>query len=229
MTSISTILALLFVASPAATPAAKPAATGTPAKPANARAVPLRRGIPKLAPGQVWISSIPVGLEVRQGDRPMTGKVLGRTPIVVDTPVRPAHLTVVLPTKEGGGALPSQAELIDFTAHVTHSTQLGKEDLSRAITYRFETGSRPTAIALFQSRNASLSDWAKQYPRGINFRFADGDVRKELAAKRVPAGFVALGIELLHRGGKIALPAANGWIIAQVTPTGRVEIADAPK
>ncbi|MDQ5872343.1 MAG: hypothetical protein M3547_09090 [Acidobacteriota bacterium] len=58
------------------------AAPPMPAAPRrNAPAV--KYGIPRLSPGQLWVSSIPAGLEVRIGKDPVSGRVVGRTPVVV--------------------------------------------------------------------------------------------------------------------------------------------------
>ena len=189
-------------------------------------------GIPRLAPGQVWVSSVPVGLEVRSGDNPRAQKVLGRTPIVLNGRDVGNSVTVSIRKKEYGGDLPSQVDLVDFSAKTTHSIgmQYGttSEDLGRAITYEVHLPGKQTVIALFQSRDASLSELARLYPPGSNFQFADAVVGKLLAQKGVPPEFVRTGIRLLHRGGKVALPGGLGWLIAEVTPSGQVELLEPP-
>jgi hypothetical protein len=190
-----------------------------------------RYGIPRLAPGQVWVSSVPVGLEVRLGED-LESKPIGRTPLVVEGRNVGRSLSVTIGKKKYGGALPDQTSLIDFSGKTTHS--LGKqygtrvEDLGRAITYELQPGKR-TLIALFQSRDWSLSELARLYPPGSNFRFSDELVEKRLTEKGVPPNYVRAGIRLLHRGGKVALPGLRGWLIAEVTSSGKVELLESPQ
>lgn len=189
-----------------------------------------RFGIPKLAPGQLWVSSVPVGLEVRLGEN-LDSKPIGRTPLVVEGRNVGRSLSVTIGKKKYGGALPDQTSLIDFSGKTTHS--LGKrygarlEDLGRAITYDLQPGQR-TLIALFQSRDSSLSELSRLYPPGSNFRFSDATVKKRLEEKGVPPESVRVGIQLLHRGGKVALPGLRGWLIAEVTSSGEVELREPP-
>ncbi len=135
-----------------------------------------------------------------------------------------------------------QMEFLDFSAKTTHNMTIqhppdaedkGRpaEDVARAITYELHLPDRQTVIALFQSRSLSLSDLARLYPAGSNFRFSDQALQKRLALKGVPPEFISAGIRLLHRGGKIALPRAQGWsdwLIAEVTPSGQVDVLEPP-
>jgi len=193
---------------------------------------PARYGFPKIPPGKVWISSVPVGLDVYLSAQPQ-GKSVGKTPLLLDAPKKPGPVTVSLPKKKYGGDLPDQTELIDFTSQTTHS--VGHRDgdvavdLSRGLTYQFDPASKRTLIALFQARSVELSDWARRYPPGRNFSFRDDAVRKDLAGRGVPTVQIDLAIPLLHRGGKIALPGADGWLVAEVQPSGEVTIATAPR
>lgn len=188
-------------------------------------------GIPRLAPGQVWVSSVPLGLEVRAGEDPMGKKVLGRTPLVVSARDLGPFVTVSIQRKEYGGELPSQTDLLDLSAKTTHSTVIRNgtvdEDLARALTYKVRLPGKQTVIALFQSRSLPLAAIDRFYPPGTNFRFSDEVVRKMLARKGVPTDFVPTGIRLLHRGGKVALPGRDGWLVAEATASGRVELVDA--
>ena len=196
------------------------------------KSAPVRYGFPRIPAGKVWISSIPVGLDVYLSDQPQ-GKSVGRTPLLLDAPEKPGPVTVSLPKKKYGGELPEQMDLVDFTSLTTHSVSHREGDvavdLSRGLTYRLDPASKRTLIALFQARSAQLSDWARRYPPGRNFSFRDDAVRKDLAARGVPAVQIDLGIPLLHRGGKIALPGADGWLVAEVQPSGEVTIAAAPR
>lgn len=189
-----------------------------------------RYGIPKLGPGQLWISSIPVGLEVYPGPK-VEGKPAGRTPVILDAKSVGPKVTIALRKKEGEPALPDQSELIDFTAETNTSMWIRDAgidtDIGRALTYRVDTG-RPTLIALFQSRTSTLTDWARRYPSARNFTFRDKTVRKDLSGRGVPTSYLDLAIGLLHRGGKIALPARDGWVIAEVISSGDVKVTVAP-
>jgi hypothetical protein len=218
MKSFASVLLLMLLNVPTSTGAAKTSSA--------------RYGIPRLAPGQIWVSSVPVGLEVRVGKDPDAKPVLGRTPLVVKRRNVGRFLTVSIRKGEYGGELPNQIDLVDFSGKTTHSIgmQYGKsvEDLGRAITYELPLPGKQTVIALFQSRDSSLSDLARLYPPGSNFRFSDAGVKKRLEKKGVPPEYVRAGIRLLHRGGKIALPGRGGWLIAEVSSSGQVDLLDWP-
>jgi hypothetical protein len=187
-------------------------------------------GIPKLKPGQLWVSSVPVGLEVYIGKR-QVGKPAGRTPLLLPSARKVSDVTVVLP-KPKDGELPGQFDFADYTAATTtaktHVEGQVTVDVSRALTYAVDAGKKPTLIALFQSKSASLSDWARRYPPGSNFRFPEDRTRRDLVARGVPPDFVDLGIQLLQKGGKVSLPTGKGWIVAEVTVSGEVSISNPP-
>lgn len=189
-------------------------------------------GIPRLGRDQLWISSVPVGLEVRSGETTDGKPILGRTPLVVNARSLGRSVTLIMRKKEYGGELPVQTALIDFSAKNSHSLgiQRGKEveDLARALTYELHRPRKQTLIALFQSRDSSLSELARFYPPGSNFRFSHGTVEKRLAEKGVPPDYIRQGIRLLERGGKVGLPGARGWLLAEVTATGQVDLLEPP-
>jgi hypothetical protein len=189
----------------------------------------VRYGIPKLGPGQLWVSSVPVGLEVWIGDYSRhRAKPVGRTPLVLRASDVGSEVTVVLQKSEFGGELPIQYDLTDYTALNTHASWDGPIDLSRGLTYRVDSAKKPIVIALFQPRSVPFSDWARRYPPGSNFQFSENAVRRDLAARGVPNESVRLGVQLLHRGGKVALPGSKGWLIAEVTADRQVLVHDPP-
>ena len=196
-----------------------------------ARASSARYGIPRLAPGQLWVSSVPVGLEVRLGEDP-NSKAIGRTPLVLNPRQAGSHVTVTIYKTEAGGKLPDQLDLADFTAAKTYSAALADEktgkvtDVNRSITYKVELPKKQSVIALFQTKHHTLTDLDRLYPRGSNFRFSDEIIRASLAGRGVSPDFIRAGIPLLHRGGKVALPSSQGWLVLEVTPSGQVELID---
>jgi len=211
-----TAIALLLVASASA------AAAKRTEKP--------RYGIPALRPGELWVSSVPIGLEVYVAGKPQ-GKPVGRTPIVLDAKSLGPEVTVRLP-KASEHDVPPQEDLADFTSQVTHGELVVddhdlsgvRERLSVALTYKVDPRRKQTLIALFQPKSATLSDWARRYPPGNNFSFRADKVRKDLATAGVPDVFLDLGISLLRRGGKVAFPVRNGWVIAEVLSLERVRV-----
>jgi len=184
-------------------------------------------GFPPLRAGQFWVTSVPVGLEVYAGPA-VKGKPLGRTPLLLSSKQAGSHLTVNILKSEYGGNLPHQFDLVEPSAENTHSMSIKypdhEEDRSRGITYKVDPSKKRTLIALFQAKSGTLSDWSRRYPPGVNFRFRDDAVNQDLASLGVPSIFLADAIRLLHRGGKIALPARDGWLVAEVTPSGQVEV-----
>ena len=197
-------------------------------------------GFPRLAPGQLWVSSVPVGLEVHAGDSPMPQKVLGRTPLVLNARDVNRYVTVTIQKKEFGRELPNLMGFLDFSSRATHSNiwqgenekgEKVEEDRSRAITYDVRLPDKPTIIALFSTKEQTPVDLDRLYPTGSNFRFSDQALQRRLTKKGVPADFIASGIQLLHRGGKVALPGPQGWVapvIAEVTYSGSVVLLDPP-
>lgn len=216
-----------------------PLAAPTSACPRTESPTP-RYGIQRLAPGQLWVSSVPVGLEVHSGDSPMPQKVLGRTPLVLNARDVDRYVTVTIPKEKFGRELPNLMAFLDFSARATHSNvfqgqndrgEKVEEDRSRAITYDVRLPEKQTIIALFQTKEHTPSDLDRLYPPGSNFQFSDEALRRRLAQKGVPPDLISSGIRLLHRGGKIALPGPQGWLgwlIAEVTSSGRVELLDTP-
>ena len=225
--SLASLLLLLAVVSPVpgVTPGKKP---GAP--PARTQAPPVKYGIPRLAPGQLWVSSIPAGLEVRIGENPIAGKVVGRTPVVVDAADAGPFVTVSLLRKEYGADLPHQMDFADFSARTNHSSVRqvdGKEeDYLRALTYEVRLPARQTVIALFQPRSLPLSKVARLYPPGSSFSFSDRVVSKLLAEKGVANESIPEALRFLHRGGKLSLPAGTNWLVAEVTSENVVEVTD---
>lgn len=189
-------------------------------------------GFPRLAPGQLWVSSVPVGLEVRAGENPVVKKVLGRTPLVVRASDAGRFVTITIQKKEYNGELPTQMDLVDFSAKTTHSGSIRRgnvdEDVSRGMTYEVPLPPKQTVIALFQARSSPLSRIERLYPPGNNFKFSDEAARNTFAKKGIPPAFAGIGIRLLHRGGKVSLPGRDGWLIAEVTPAGRVDVLELP-
>ena len=200
-----------------------------------------RYGIPRLTPGQVWISSVPVGLEVHSGDNPFPKKVLGRTPLILNTRDLARSVTVTCQKKEFGRKLPDQMTLLDFSARLNHSNvwkgqndkgEEIEEDQSRGLTYDIRAPEKRTIIALFQTKEDTPSDLERLYPPGSNFRFSDQALRKRLAQRGVAPSFISAGMRLLHRGGKIAFPVAKGSpgpVIAEVISSDHVELLDPPQ
>lgn len=194
------------------------------------KATSARYGIPRLAPGQVWVTSVPVGLEVRVGEDPRS-KAVGRTPLVLKAGQAGPFVTVTIQKTEAGGKLPTQLDLADFTAEKTGSTAVrdeitGKvEDVDRSITYKVRPD-KPTVIALFQTKRLANADLARLYPPGSNFPFSDEIIRASLKGRGVSPELIRAAIPLLHRGGKIAVPSKDGWLVLEATPSGMVEVID---
>jgi hypothetical protein len=197
-------------------------------------AVPPRKGagpgIPKLAPGQLWVSSVPVGLEVRLGDDPRV-KAVGRTPLVLKSSDATRYVTVTIQKSEAGGKVPAQIDLADFTAAKNFSAGTRDEATGKveyadcSLAYRTRPDN-PAVIALFQTKHQAIPELERLYPPGSNFRFSDDVTRKSLVGRGVSAEFVRAAISLLHRGGKVAVPSKEGWLVLEVTPSGMVEVID---
>ena len=195
-----------------------------------------RYGFQKIPPGKVWVSSVPVGLEVFAGPKAigqaLDSKPLGRTPLLVDAKVAGPHVTVKMDKKEyGDETLPYQMDFLDFTAktNLSFTRRVGDkdEDIARGLTYAVD-GSKPIVIALFQTRTMTLPEWAHRYPLGRNFSFREDALRKDLAIRGVPRPFVDSGVDLLRRGGKSGFPARDGWVVAEVQPSGDVSVFTPP-
>jgi hypothetical protein len=202
----------------------------TKAAPKTEKTKQVEYGYPKIPAGKVWISSIPAGAEVHPGSNP-EGKLLGRTPLLLDAKDAGKEITITIPAKFWGGKLPDQLDFADFTSKrnhsIVHRDGAVDTDVSRGLTYAVDPN-EPAIIALFQPRSASLSEWAKRYPPGSNFSFSEEAARKNFAEKGVPRILVDTGIDLLRRGGKVALPNGVRWVVAQVEPSGEVSVVAPP-
>lgn len=222
---LAMLLLVGFVPMASAVPPGKKASP----PPARGKAAPVRQRMPRLLPGQLWITSVPTGLEVRVGKNPLDGKVLGRTPLLVAAADRPQFVTVSLSREEYGAPLPPQLDLGDFTAETTHSgtrQEAGVQvDYVRAITYAVKPG-RSTVIALFQPRSLPLSGVARLFPAGSNFDFADAAATKLLVSQGVTRPDAGEAIGLLHRGGKVVVRVGGSFVVAEVTAPGVVEVID---
>ena len=150
MKKLAFVLVLALGTGPA--PALPARARPTPARPAAGG--PLRYGIPPLAPGQLWVTSVPVGLEVRLGDDPRVAPV-GRTPLVLDARKAGNYVTVTLRKSEAMGPLPTQTDIADFTYAKSGSAGTRDEATGRieyadvSLTYRTRLPEKQTVIALF--------------------------------------------------------------------------------
>jgi hypothetical protein len=202
------------------------AAAALIAAPTARKSAPGRYAMPPLPPGKFWITSVPVGLDVYFAEKP-EGKPVGRTPILVDATSVGSAVTVKL-SKAVEPNLPPQEEFVEVTSQSTHGEfhedeRTGvRSPVSVALTYRVDPSRKRTLIALFQPRSATLSDWARRYPAGRNFVFSEENVRKNLLTRGVPPSLFDLAIDLLHRGGKVGLPAKNGWVVFEVLSSGAV-------
>lgn len=204
------------------------AAPPTPAT-TGRKAPAMEYGIPRLSAGQLWVSSVPAGLEVRIGKDPVSGKVVGRTPVVVKAADVGRFVNVRLLKEDFAGALPRQEDLGDFSARSsqsgTHRDGSKDTDWFRGLTYEVHP-KRQTVIALFQPRSLPLSSMARFYPPGSNFPFSNRAVSTRLAEKGAVATSIPEALGLLRRGGKVLLPAGQNWLVAEVTAPGVVEVID---
>lgn len=227
MRKVAFVLVLTLGAGPSSALPAK--ARPTPARPAAGG--PVRYGIPPLAPGQLWVTSVPVGLEVRLGDNPQVAPV-GRTPLVIDARKAGSYVTVTLRKSEAVGPLPIQTDLADFTyaksgSAGTRDEATGKTEYADlSLTYRTRLPDKQTVIALFQGGHMAAADIDRLYPPGSNFRFSDEIVRASLAGRGVSGDLIRSAISRLHRGGKVAVPSKSGWLVVEATASGMVEVID---
>jgi hypothetical protein len=184
--------------------------------------------MPKIPAGKFWITSVPVGLEVYLGAKPV-GKPVGRTPILLDAKRVGTEVTVRL-SKAEESKIPIQEDLVEFTSQTTHG-ELTQDEKTGArspvavsLTYGVVPARKQTLIALFQPKSASLKDWARRYPSGRNFSFREEQVRKDLKTRGVAPVFFDVGIDLLRRGGKVGLVGKDGWVIYEVLSNGAVRM-----
>jgi hypothetical protein len=202
-------------------------------------------GIPKLEPGELWISSVPTGLKVYL--LPAEGSVVldslcsnknlkGITPVSIK--VEPGYYMIgierlypfiksynpiggdtwetLLGLKKGeypwypdkndikkegisiqikmmSGIMFDQGRLVGCTL-VKYFTIQKKTDVSSS-----------KLIALHFLKNTPLDSLNQIYPKGNNFSFSDGPLIEILSSKGITQQEVNIILQLLHRGGKIAL------------------------
>ena len=157
--------------------------------------------------------------------------MIGQTPLVVDARKAGSFVTVTIQKKEFGGKVPLQQDLADFTTAKTYSAGIQDEQTGKieyadcSLTYRIRP-EKSTVIALFQTRRLPLPELERLYPAGSNFRFSDEIIRASLVGRGVSPEFIRAAISLLHRGGKVAVPSKEGWLVLEATPSGMVEVID---
>ena len=81
-------------------------------------------------------------------------------------------------------------------------------------------------IGLFQLKNASLKETSSLYPMGNNFIFNDEVVIKKLTNRVATKSDIDKAIELLHRGGKIALKGKIGTIVVEITGNNQGRLSE---
>jgi hypothetical protein len=193
--------------------------------------------VPVVAPGEFWVSSVPLGAKVYgaddETDLRSEKNFLGRTPLLLKSKPRFISLGVDsddIEKRLSLGRHPGNDDFVDWTAEsVTSSLRQdgGLWGIFIFLTYRPDYARRKTLIALFQVRDIDFDNVAALYPSGDNFKFDDTHLKAALTQKEytglTPAQ-IDQAVTLLHRGGKAALESSANIVIVEILGVNDIEI-----
>lgn len=193
---------------------------------ARAEAAP---SFPDAGPNQLWISSIPVGLEcyVASGGTTSAGAVFastnreGVTPLLVDLP--PGLYEI-------GFAMPRGSGVPDAEYGPRFNGGLGHAIITAGNAYRvvFSDVQKGEGAGSFigLAFDSALDDAqiAALYPPGHNFTVDETQVREVFEARGLDPAGVAPALELLARGGKVLLRSAPPSTTVELKMDGTVEV-----
>ncbi len=176
-------------------------------------------GIPELSAGQVWISSIPLGLRAYVTVGSEAEKFVGTTPVVASVKEGPFKVMVEIPVEQLPVTLPSPLTpdfFLDESADTvgdSYKQMEGEIRRTLELQYRLEYPKDKTVIALFHPRNMGLADFERFYPDGTNFALEEFEqlLSDRLGAEDITENNKDIALDRLRRGGIVTLY-ANGWL-----------------
>jgi hypothetical protein len=193
---------------------------------------------PAVAADEFWVSSVPLGAKVYATDDEAKLRsnetFVGRTPLLLKS--RPRFIVLGFDTSDLKKRLslardPETGDFLDSTAH-SFAMGLRQEGGRWGFTifheYRPDYARRKTLVALFQTRGADFDSVAALYPPGDNFRFDDSQLRVVLNEKPY-SGFtpaqIDKAIQLLRRGGKVALESGANVVIVEILGANDIDVS----
>ena len=205
---------------------------------------PYRR--PVVEENKVWISSIPIGLEVKVGKfytgSSLEAEPVGKTPLLLDLEPGKYTFAVEWPEVERENL----ENMIDDANIYGYSLQSpdGMSMASKRIQffygmlehtadkfyrwYIFEKSSNKgdSFIALFSPKYNSLKEIDSIYPDGENYLFKKSELEKVLNQKKINDIDLLLVNSLLQRGGKLPLKSNLKYYMLEVDPSSNLVIND---
>ncbi|HKQ79938.1 MAG TPA: hypothetical protein VJ810_39965 [Blastocatellia bacterium] len=169
-------------------------------------------GMPKLESGEVWISSIPVGLKLYVANHaipktPDESNYKGITPQKFKLDGGKYKFAIVV-KKDSRAAF-------DPTLSQIKMTPLAGGELSIEYSFEKKTDDPLTMIVLATPKDISLDSLNKYYPQGNNFDFRDEEVRSIFRTIGVSDVDANKAIPLLHRNGKVIIAKERGVTILE--------------
>jgi hypothetical protein len=195
-----------------------------------------------LKPNQLWISSIPAGLEFKitrdssmKKDTGSTRVIKGKTPMVVDLEPGMYHAQVSSTQKQIGEAAATHWNIVcdDKMAGVEMKILADNTiGFLPVFEYTFEkkADTSMSLIALAQpvvyqkeKLDFMLDNIDSLIAKGVAFRFDETAVKKVLIEQGTPESVVLRALPLLKRAGKIALPKEGDFYSIEITGVNKWE------
>lgn len=198
-----------------------------------------------LKPNQLWISSIPVGLEFNitrdSSSKKGSGSVevfKGKTPMVVDLEPGVYHTKVFSTQKQEGEGNATHWNIVcDDKIAGAELKILADNSIGflPIFNYTFEkkADTSMSLIALVQpivpqkeKLDFMLDNVDSLIAKGVTFKFDEATLKKVLIDKGTPENVVLRALPLLKRAGKLALPKVGKFYSIEITGVNRWDIKD---
>jgi hypothetical protein len=193
-----------------------------------------RYGIPEdLKPSQLWVSSVPVGLDVEiyKGSKEIFLK--GQTPITVE--LEPGRYVIEVIGNRARGTFERSFGIISDRPKdrpngdvIAREKKEGGLEIFLGLPFEVEkVADKPmTLIVLFQPRVKSLDELDSLFPESDNFVFDEVAIKKILSEKGVLEQDIPKALSLLRRGGKLFLEGKGYTFIIEITASNNWKIIE---
>jgi hypothetical protein len=191
-----------------------------------------KSGFPELGEDEMWVSSVPTGLDVYVGSDTETliepGNIIGTTPLIFKRTEEHKFVAVApedIDAQWADKLIDPHPEKLErttadiFASSVTYKIveDEGERRLIIAFVYDLEKLDRNTLISLFQWSKDPLSTYEDIFPKEETFRFDEETMRMALSNLGITdEATVSKAMEYLRRGGKVAVNREDDFITIEL-------------